>query len=472
MASTFVAHCGVAKRPQEAELEKKSAASAFAGLMALFGTQRIPIALHLMMFSQDHQSTTTYHWVALGCWCHVAMPPKLGGKKRFHKKKKRTAALRDFADEETGETPETAEFVDEDESSWRSAPVRGIGIIVLSIVAGFSLASLVLQPWRDIATDSTGVRGEFPVPDMLTMAADAMEPLAPEPAPAAAEPLEPAPEAAAPAPAVQVVKLPATRQPGNFNDPRVLWVHLHSYGGTTICDLARAHGEKVSPPKDNCNIMPDGCSTPKAFRIPCRKRAVSTQYTFSAVERVLDEDDLKCSGGPQNMLFGIMLRDPVAGLKSTLIGNEFEKGIILQTLRSHVVTRNLAFHFCLPPFDTYQHFDNFAVRTLSGDYDVAPGEVTRQHLEKAKGVLSKLDVVLIMEDLTDHLAQLRAVFGWDVDVDRSVWHSHWHRIPKNVFSVQEAAFLKEVNHLDYELYDFAQTLARQLTAQAQQRLSR
>ena len=41
-----------------------------------------------------------------------------------------------------------------------------------------------------------------------------------------------------------------------------------------------------------------------------------------------------------------------------------------------------------------------------------------------------------------------------------------------MFSVQEAAFLKEVNHLDYELYEFAQTLARQLTAQALQRLSR
>lgn len=400
------------------------------------------------------------------------MRPKLGGKKRFHKKKKRSAQS-DFAiDEETGETGETAEFADEDESSWRSAPVRGIGIIVLSIVAGFSLASLVLQPWRDLATEA-GVRGdmgEFPVPPDISTAA-----MEPPPLEAVAPPAPDPPEAPAPDPApvaVQVVKLPATRQPGNFNDPKVLWVHLHSYGGTTICDLARAHGEKVSPPKDNCNMMPDGCSTPKAFRIPCRKRAVSTQYTFSAVERVLDEDDLKCSGGSQNMLFGIMLRDPVAGLKSTLIGNEFEKGIILQTLRSHVVMRNLAFHFCLPPFDTYQHFDNFAVRTLSGDYDVAPGEVTRQHLEKAKGVLSKLDVVLIMEDLTDHLAQLRAVFGWDVDVDRSVWHSHWHRIPKNVFSVQEAAFLKEVNHLDYELYEFAQTLARQLTAQAQQRLSR
>lgn len=45
----------------------------------------------------------------------------------------------------------------------------------------------------------------------------------------------------------------------------------------------------------------------------------------------------------------------------------------------------MAFHFCLPPFDTFQHFDNFATRSLSGDYDVPVGEVTRQHLEKAKG---------------------------------------------------------------------------------------
>lgn len=180
-----------------------------------------------------------------------------------------------------------------------------------------------------------------------------------------------------------------------------------------------------------------------------------------------------------------MLRDPVAGLKSTLIGNEFEKGLMMQALRGHVaprtgaamalglslhshlsrrgliwvwqqkkhmalcddingcsskcfgnlnvqvkfkefhfldgfiaesiilprfpdsktpflmfqetnswhasssffliLSRNLAFHFCLPPFDTYQHFDNFAVRSLSGDYDVPPGEMTTQHLEKAKG---------------------------------------------------------------------------------------
>lgn len=45
------------------------------------------------------------------------------------------------------------------------------------------------------------------------------------------------------------------------------------------------------------------------------------------------------------------------------------------------------------------------------------------------------------------------------------------KIKTEVFSPQEAAFFKEANALDYELYDFAQTLARQLTAQALQRLS-
>jgi len=401
-------------------------------------------------------------------------PTKLGvGKKHIYKKKKRTAPSEKI-DQESG-AEETSPV-----STWVPLPPRGIGIILLSIIAGFSVASLILKPWSKMTNwsenqssyrvamedgkygklGSTGSIGA-PIGDLSNGSASLGFD-------------EPTPAPTLPIPAVKVVKLlPAsTRQPGNFNDPRILWIHLHSYGGTTMCDLARAHGEKVSPPKDNCNVMPDGCSTPKSFRIPCRKRAASLQYTFSAVERALDEDDLACSkASTQTMLFGIMLRDPVAGLKSTLIGNEFEKGLMMQALRGHVAPRNLAFHFCLPPFDTYQHFDNFAVRSLSGDYDVPPGEMTIQHLEKAKGVLSKLDVILIMEDLSEHLPQLRAVFGWDVDLNQNPWRSHWHRIPKNVFSPQEAAFFKEANALDYELYDFAQTLARQLTAQALQRLA-
>lgn len=52
---------------------------------------------------------------------------------------------------------------------------------------------------------------------------------------------------------------------------------------------------------------------------------------------------------------------------------------------SSAQNRNLAFHFCLPPFDTYQHLDNFAVRTLSGAYDQPPGGMSMAHLERAKG---------------------------------------------------------------------------------------
>ncbi|CAJ1386902.1 unnamed protein product [Effrenium voratum] len=238
-----------------------------------------------------------------------------------------------------------------------------------------------------------------------------------------------------------------------------------------MCDMARAYGEKVTKAVDNCNLLPDACSTPKAFRIPCSKRAASVRYTFTAVERSLDDDDLVCSGQSGTMLLGIMLRDPLAGIKSTWIGNELDKGAILRAMRTGVVPRGFGFHFCLPPLDTYQHFDNFAVRTLSGDYDLAPGAMTAEHLAKAKEVLLKLDVVLIMEELSDHLAQLRAFFGWQVDLSRSPWKSHGHKIPKNALTDEEEAFLKKANELDYELFDFGKSLARQLTAHAQRRLA-
>ena len=265
----------------------------------------------------------------------------------------------------------------------------------------------------------------------------------------------------------------SSRQPGNFRHSRILWIHLHGYGGTTICDMARSQGEKVARTQDNCNVMPDLCSTPKVFRMPCKKRASSLQYTFTAIERAVDDDDLACVGqsasntGP-TMLSGVMLRDPLAGIKSTWIGNELEKDVILSAMRTQTRPRNFQYHFCLPPFDTFQHFDNFAVRTLSGDYDVAPGTVTAWHLKRAKEVLEKMDVVLILEHLPDHLHQLHAAFGWDLRIEQPR-RSHRHRIPKNALSPAEEAFLKQVNALDYELYEFGKELALQRTAKAKLR---
>ena len=105
------------------------------------------------------------------------------------------------------------------------------------------------------------------------------------------------------------------RQPGLADHPKVLWIHLHSYGGTTMCDLARAHGEKVSPLQDNCNVMPDACSTVQVLRIGCQKR-MAIGYSFTALERSVEQEDLECP----ELLKGIMLREPLAAMKSTLVG--------------------------------------------------------------------------------------------------------------------------------------------------------
>ena len=82
------------------------------------------------------------------------------------------------------------------------------------------------------------------------------------------------------------------------------------------------------------------------------------------------------------------------------------------------------------------------------------------------GVLSKLDVLLIMEELTEHLAQLRAFFGWDIDLQKTPWRSHPHRFPKQVFTPEELDFLRELNRFDHQLLSYGRELARERTSKA------
>eukprot|EP00439_Symbiodinium_sp_Y106_P083277 s1880_g23.t1 len=431
----------------------------------------------------------------------MRIPHKLqASKKKSSWKKKRAKATAPQVDVELVQAGEAAEEP--------AAPQRHVAVAVVSLSALFTLTSIyVAQFWRASPDDSLGLVFSGPQKntsanlrdklsltyggvavttmgapsgailestryDGLLQVQDSQQPVPVTAIPRVISQARISPSAAGTQTRLRLVHM-SSRQPGNFRQPRVLWLHLHGYGGTTICDMARSQGEKIPRAQDNCNVMPDLCSTPKIFRTPCTKRASSLQYTFTAIERAVDEDDLSCSGGAASspgptMLYGAMLRDPLSGIKSTWIGNELEKDLILSAIKTKTRPRNFQYHFCLPPSDTYQHFDNFAVRTLSGDYDVAPGEVTSRHLERAKEVLSRLDVLLILEHLVDHLPQLHAVFGWDL-VDNP-WRSHRHRIPKNAMSPEEEIFLKKVNAWDYELYEFGKELALERTAQAKLRL--
>lgn len=130
---------------------------------------------------------------------------------------------------------------------------------------------------------------------------------------------------------------------------------------------------------------------------------------------------------------------------------------------------------CLPKSDTYQHFDNFAVRSLGGAYSAPPRGVTRDHLSVAKQRLLKMDVVLVLEEMKKHQPQLQAKFGWDVadatkHSDTPVYARHSCSAKDTLLTVSEQEFFKEVNKLDYELYAFAQDLAANLTSKATEAL--
>jgi hypothetical protein len=246
----------------------------------------------------------------------------------------------------------------------------------------------------------------------------------------------------------------------------IIWIHLHNSAGTTMCQLARQQGELT--PRDvsdvayegtNCNVAPDQCSKTEAYQVHCELRS---GFTFSAIERALTEEDLKCN----DKFYGIMMRDPLYNSRSTLVNNfaPDQKRRILSAIRNgeSAVSTGMV-HGCLPEWDNYQHFDNFATRTLSGDYMVPAGMMKRAHLEKAKSRLHTMDVVLILEELRDHSVQLRAVFGWNITDAFDDYNSH---STDQAFTEEEEEFLRTVNHLDYELYDFAASLAANRSAAA------
>lgn len=255
--------------------------------------------------------------------------------------------------------------------------------------------------------------------------------------------------------------LPSDRKP-------VLWVHLHNFAGTFICEEAMHQGE-LGPPNSytswpGCLMPGDDCSTTGQSRSLCEDRARSP-YTFTAVERDVEEKDF-CD----QLLVGTMLRNPLAGVQSTLLANTFDKAALLDVLRTGKV-HEVPHKPCLPDWDTYQHFDNFATRSLGGGYEAPPRGVTREHLERAKERLRRMDVVLILEELRLHLPQLSAVLGWDTAHLDSGRKSHGHncRRKEAVLTANETEFLTSLNALDFELYEYANELADNLTAAAAHR---
>lgn len=244
----------------------------------------------------------------------------------------------------------------------------------------------------------------------------------------------------------------------------ILWVHLHNFGGTFMCQEARSQRESTG--QNNCNIKGDGCSQ-ETNLLGCGQRG---KYSFSAIERSVKDGDFNCS----DTLYGVMLRDPIAGMRSTMVQDAFgkQKNDIIEALRNKRAVNNFANpghsgHSCLPFGDNYQHFDNFMTRSLSGNYNSPPGQVSSKDFEEAKARLRQMNVILIMEEMNYHLPQLRSTFKWDIPNSDTLKkaNSHPNRLIEQAFTPDEEKFLRNTDmSFDYELYEYGKQLAKQLTA--------
>jgi hypothetical protein len=84
-----------------------------------------------------------------------------------------------------------------------------------------------------------------------------------------------------------------------------------------------------------------------------------------------------------------------------------------------------------------------------------------------------MDVLMILEELPDHLPQLAATFGWNTDAMLPEQKAYGHDCDSidAVLSDAEKAFFREVNSLDYELYEFAREVAATRTSRAREALA-
>lgn len=250
----------------------------------------------------------------------------------------------------------------------------------------------------------------------------------------------------------------------------IIWVHLHKYGGTFVCQTAKAIGEKISKNGfANCNWPGDGYGRGPSMgenfehQALCKERAESPFITFSGIERGLVPGDLGCAG----VTTGIMLREPLsAALSSQQFDMHMNVGNLIRQIAKGEEPGELDYDDFRRGRVTWRNIDNFVVRTLSGEFSKIPvNQVSREHLEIAKGVLQRIDVVILLENLATQKIQLTRYFGWpseDVHADRPANARGGAKgLQKEVFEI-----FKKVNWLDYELYEFGRQLAENRTAAA------
>ena len=247
--------------------------------------------------------------------------------------------------------------------------------------------------------------------------------------------------------------------------------HVHKCGGSSVCKLAEAHGEKVNF-MNNCNGNPQ-----LAFDCNHDKRSLAEQsaddqlaslraanYTFVANECTTPHEMVNHS----SVLYAISLREPLERAASnfryaarwnyTDFGtNDFDTFILEGLNRS---TTNRTGPVANSKGWKESTFSDYETRYLSGKLEVGP--VTDDHLKAAKAALRRMDVLIDMDYPQESMQLLGKTFGWEQDLKLPAENSlGGDSDDDDVLSVSDEAYAKlmALNAKDIELYEYMQQLA-------------
>jgi hypothetical protein len=162
-----------------------------------------------------------------------------------------------------------------------------------------------------------------------------------------------------------------------------------------------------------------------------------------------------------SFMYGIMLREPMSLVSSDLNFNHWHQDSLTAWLRSSEVPTCDLEGPCKHSGHAelgWQLFDNFIIRSLTGTsgWWKPPGTINETDLETAKSRLEKMDVILILDELSEGKAQMEASFGWR-DVELMVVNKY--RKAKEPFTPGNNNYLSNLNRFDSKLYKFAQKLS-------------
>lgn len=261
-------------------------------------------------------------------------------------------------------------------------------------------------------------------------------------------------------------------QPAPPNSPArggrpLLWYHVHKCAGTLLCSVARASGERVVTPNNNCNWMPgpDGVRDIGGVGYPepsCAHRAqyfAQGGFTWGAVEKQFRSPH-PC---PQ-FAYATMLRDSAALVESIAgdHGHEFGPAPLaplraaVQLLQapdaSHVLAAANSTAGYLP---AWKWLDNFQTRVFADALDVPPGKLTTDHLEKAKRVLEKFVVVEVLSELQSDAPRLVRALQWPAHLQHAFTRKVNVGRPghEQFFTPAQKQFLHRQNRFDRQLVD-------------------